>query len=59
MSQEGELTVLIKERASGSLVWKGIAAAELKGKTSPEEQQKRVNAVISELFKNFPPKPAK
>jgi len=59
VSQEGELTVLIKERSSGALVWKGIAAAELKGKTSPEEQQKQVNAVIAELFKNFPPKPAK
>lgn len=59
MVQEGELTVLIKDRSSGTLVWKGIAAAQLQGKPSPEEQQKRINAVVAELFKNFPPKPAK
>lgn len=57
--QEGELTVLFTERASGKPVWKGMASAELKGKQSPEEQQKNINLVIAELLKNFPPKPAK
>jgi hypothetical protein len=57
--QEGELTVLITERSSGTLLWKGMAAAEIKPKQSPEEQQKNINAVIAELLKNFPPKPAR
>jgi len=59
VKQEGELTVLITERASGSLLWKGMAAAEIKPKQSPEEQQQKINAVIAELLKNFPPKPAR
>jgi hypothetical protein len=59
VKQEGELTVLITERASGSLLWKGMAAAEIKPKQSPEEQQQMINAVIAELLKNFPPKPAR
>jgi len=59
VKQEGELTVLITERASGSLLWKGIVSAELKGKLSPEEQQRQINAVIAELLKNFPPKPVR
>ena len=57
--QEGELSVLFLERASGKPVWKGMAAAELKPKQSPEQQQQAINAVIAELLKNFPPKPAK
>ena len=57
--QEGELSVLFTERVSGKPVWKGMAAAELKGKQSPEEQQKSINLVVAELLKNFPPKPAK
>jgi len=57
--QEGELTVLITERASGTLLWKGVLAAEIKPKQSPEEQQKTINAVVAELLKNFPPKPGK
>lgn len=59
MKQEGELTVLIAERASGALLWKGMVAAEIKPKRSPEEQQQMINAVIAELLKNFPPKPAR
>jgi len=59
VKQEGELTVLITERASGSLLWKGMAAAEVKPKQSPEEQQQTINAVIAEILKNFPPKPAR
>jgi hypothetical protein len=59
VKQEGELTVLFTERSSGTLVWKGIAAAEIGLKKSPEEQQKTINAVIAELLKGFPPKPAR
>ena len=57
--QEGELSVLLTERASGKPIWKGMAAAEIKQTQSPEEQQKQINAVIAELLKNFPPKPAR
>jgi hypothetical protein len=59
VKQEGELTVLITERASGTLVWKGMVSAEIGLKKSPEEQQQQINAVIAELLKNFPPKPAR
>jgi hypothetical protein len=57
--QEGELSVLLTERASGKPIWKGMAAAEIKPTQSPEEQQKLINAVVAELLKNFPPKPAR
>jgi len=58
-NQEGELTVLFTERASGKPIWKGMAAAEIKPTQSPEEQQQQIKAVIAELLKNFPPKPAR
>lgn len=57
--QEGELSVLVTERASGKPIWKGMAAAEIKPTQSPEEQQKQINAIVAELLKNFPPKPAR
>ena len=57
--QEGELTVLLTERASGKPIWKGMAAAEIKPTQSPDEQQQKINAVVAELLKNFPPKPAR
>jgi len=57
--QEGELTVLFTERASGKPIWKGTAAAEIKPTQSPDEQQNQINAIVAELLKNYPPKSAR
>jgi hypothetical protein len=53
--QEGTLTVNIVEGQSGTVIWQGSASAAIREKVAPEEQQQRINQVIAELLKTFPP----
>lgn len=56
--EEGTLILEFTDAAAKTLVWQGTATGAMKGAASPEEQQQRINAVIAELLKKFPP-PAK
>jgi len=56
VKQEGTLILNFVDRQSNTPVWQGTASAEIQQKASPEEQQQRINEVIAELLKNFPPK---
>jgi len=56
VKQEGTLNLTFVDRKSNTPVWQGTASAEIQPKTSPEEQQQRINQVIAELLKNFPPR---
>jgi hypothetical protein len=38
-----------------ALIWQGSARATLTEKTIPEEQPRRIDRVIAELLKTFPP----
>jgi hypothetical protein len=53
--QEGTLNLNIVDAKTKTLVWQGTATAAIQAKTSPEEQQQRINQVIAELLKKFPP----
>jgi hypothetical protein len=52
---EGTLVLDFLDAKTQSLVWRATATAAVSPKSSPEEQQARVNAVIAEMLKNFPP----
>ena len=54
-SEEGTLVISFTEASSGTLVWQGTASGATKQGASPEEQQKRIDSVIAELLKKFPP----
>jgi hypothetical protein len=53
--QEGTLNLNIVDAKTKTLIWQGTATATIQAKTSPEEQQQRINQVIAELLKSFPP----
>ncbi len=52
---EGTLVLDFLDAKTQSLVWRATATAAVSPKSSPEEQQARINAVIAEMLKNFPP----
>ena len=54
--QEGTVTLNILDARSQAVIWQGSATAELRGKTTPEEQQAKINQVVAEVLKNFPPR---
>ncbi len=53
---EGTLVLDFVDAKTQSLVWRGTATAAVVPKTSPEEQQERINQVIAEMLSHFPPK---
>ncbi|MFZ5876588.1 MAG: DUF4136 domain-containing protein [Nitrospirota bacterium] len=53
---EGTLILDFVNPTSRSLMWKGTAEAGVNGASSPEQQQSRINRVVSELLAEFPPK---
>ncbi len=55
VKQEGTLNLNFVDARTQTLVWKGMAQAEIKEKTSPEEQQQSINQVVAEILKKFPP----
>jgi hypothetical protein len=59
IKQEGTLTLNLLDRKTNAVIWQGTAKAEIQPKSSPEEQQQRINAVIKELLAHFPPQQSK
>ena len=59
VKQEGTLNLNFLDRKANSMIWQGTATAAIQPKSSPEEQQQRINQVIAELLKNFPPQQAR
>jgi len=54
--KEGTIVLDFVDAKTKSLVWRATATAEVKGSTSPEEQQQKINEVIAAMLANFPPK---
>lgn len=54
--EEGTLILEFTDAAAKALIWQGTASATLREAGAPEEQQQRINAVVAELLKKFPPK---
>jgi hypothetical protein len=53
---EGTLIVDIVNAASRQLAWRGSATGVVEPGNSPEQQQARINDVVSRIFANYPPK---
>lgn len=56
VKQEGTLTLDFLDRTNNTIIWQGTATASVQPKSSPDEQQQRINQLITELLKNFPPR---
>jgi hypothetical protein len=55
VKQEGTLTLNVLDAKTNAIIWEGTASAEIQPKSSPEEQQQRINQVVAELLAHFPP----
>ncbi len=54
--KEGTLVLDFVDAKTQSLLWKATATAAVSPAASPEEQQARINEVVAEMLKQFPPK---
>ena len=52
---EGTLVLDFLDAKTQSLVWRATATAAVTPGISPEEQQARINSVVAEMLKQFPP----
>ncbi len=52
---EGTLVLDFLDAKTQSLLWRATATAAVTPSASPEEQQARINAVVAEMLKQFPP----
>ncbi len=59
IKEEGTLILNFIDRSTNAPIWQGSATAKVEPKSSPEEQQQRLNEVMAELLSHFPPKGAK
>ena len=59
VKQEGTIVLDFLDRQSNAKIWEGTATAAVQPKSSPEEQQQRINEVIAQLLSHFPPQPTK
>jgi len=54
--KEGTLVLDFVDAKSKSLLWRATASGAVEPKSSPEQQQQRINAVVAEMLSYFPPK---
>jgi hypothetical protein len=53
----GSLVLDFTSRATGAVVWRGLAQADLKWEESVAKRDQRVRDAVRELLKRFPPNP--
>src|SRR5262245_4852662 len=54
--KEGTLVLDFLDAKTKSLLWRATASGAVEANPTPDEQQKRINAVIAEMLAYFPPK---
>ena len=52
---EGSLLLDFINPADKSLIWRGTATGAINPKATPQEQQERIDGVVSQLLSQFPP----
>jgi hypothetical protein len=57
--EQGTLVLDLIDAPKRSIVWRGIAEAEVNRQRTPAERDKRIREAASELLKKYPPKPQK
>lgn len=53
--KEGTLQFDFVDAKTRSLLWRATATGAVNPKSTPEEQQARINAVVAEMLRHFPP----
>jgi hypothetical protein len=53
--KEGTLVLDFVDAKSKSLLWRATASGAVEPKTTPEQQQQRINEVIAEMLSYYPP----
>ena len=54
-NKEGTLVLDFVDAKSKSLLWRATATGAVEPKTTPEQQQQRINEVIAEMLSHYPP----
>jgi len=54
--KEGQLVLDFVDAKSKSLLWRATASGAVEPRSTPEQQQQRINAVVAEMLSYFPPK---
>lgn len=52
----GTLVVDMVDASTKSIVWRGVASADINVGAKPEKREKNINKTAQKLFKNYPPK---
>ena len=53
--KEGQLVLDFVDAKNKSLLWRATASGAVEPKTTPEQQQQRINEVIAEMLSYYPP----
>ena len=56
--EKGRLHFTLLDPQTDSVVWWAKADAKLNPESTPEEEDKMINEVVTRIFEKFPPKPA-
>ncbi len=59
VKEEGTLILNFIDRKTNTPIWQGSATAKTQPKSSPEEQQQRLNEIMAAVLAHFPPKGGK
>ena len=54
--EEGTLILDLIDAKTESLIWRGLAQAEVWVTSTPEEREKRINEAVRKMLERFPPK---
>lgn len=53
--EKGTLFIDMRDSRTDDLAWRGSSTGQLDPFASPEESQQRINTIVDEILKNFPP----
>ena len=51
----GTLVVDVMDASTKSIVWRGMASADVDRSAGPEKRERNINRATQKLFKNYPP----
>jgi hypothetical protein len=51
----GTLAIEIVDAKTRSIVWRGLASADVDANAKPEKREKNINRAAEKLFRNYPP----
>lgn len=55
--EEGTLFIDVRDGNSDDLTWRGSSTSRLEQSATPEEAERKIDEIVGEILKNFPPRP--